>query len=103
MLRLPLDSSSPRSGERESSAKSMLCVAERVAHWLGVFCSEEEDVLPSDIILGGRGAVGAGITVLGLRRVWHDTRAVPARQWQPSETRTRHGGAKRGLLKVKSL
>ena len=54
----------------------------------GIFCSEEEDVLPSDIILGGRGAVGAGIMVLGLRRSWHDTR---------------HGGAKRGLLKVKSL
>ena len=79
---------STSSGERESSAKDMLCVAERVAHWLGVFCSEEEDVLPSDIILGGRGAVGAGIMVLGLRRSWHDTR---------------HGGAKRGLLKVKSL
>ena len=71
---------STSSGERESSAKDMLCVAERVAHWLGVFCSEEEDVLPSDIILGGRGTVGAGITVLGLRRVWHDTRAVSARQ-----------------------
>ena len=77
----------------------------------GVFCSEEEDVVPSDIILGGRGAVGAGITVLGFRRVWHDTRAVPAsgsglrafKQWQPSETGTRHGGAKRGLRKVKSL
>ena len=64
----------------------------------GVFCSEEEeeDLLPSDTILGGRADI---------------TRAVPAsgsglrafRQWQPSETATRHGGAKRGLLRVKSL
>ena len=50
----------------------------------GVFCSAEEDVVPSD----HRAAVGAGIIALGLRRVWHDTR---------------HGGAKRGLRRVKSL
>ena len=95
---------STSSGERESSARSMLCVAERVAHWLGVFCSEEEDVVPSDIILGGRGAVGAGITVLGAG-IRHDTRAVPAsgsglrafRQWQPSETGTRDAQGKESV------
>ena len=87
---------STSSGERESSAKDMLCVAERVAHWLGVFCSEEEDLLPSDTILGGRADISRAVPASG-----SGLRAF--RQWQRSETGTRHGGAKRGLLRVKSL
>ena len=106
---------SQSSSERGSSANSMLCLAERlyirrghiplatrsgltgrvgsarsceshtIKHTRDICsCSAEELLVPSR----QRVVVGAGIMLLGLRRVWHDTH---------------HGGAKRGLRRVKSL
>ena len=79
---IPLATRSGLTG-RVGSARS--CESHTIKHTRDICsCSAEELLVPSR----QRVVVGAGIMLLGLRPVWHDTH---------------HGGAKRGLRRVKSL